>query len=232
MSRALFFSPTKKGSNLMLDNSIFECCTFLDEINENTEDLHDKDYIYNTYLRVQENKDEMKKLANKIANIIERSGSRIGFDVTIYVSNYTQEFGYLYAMIIHYCSCFLYGRPLRYDLLEIDFDSLDNYNSYDEEEEEEEQQQEQFDEEFEEDSEEEYSFKLPTSLPEPNITSQELEKLIGYVPVRKDIQYIKKTDPKTDENFKQNRKLNLRAGYELFSFRNGEVQVVDFGIIG
>jgi hypothetical protein len=56
--------------------------------------------------------------------------------------------------------------------------------------------------------------ELPTSVPFPKISASEFEKLINYVPRKKNIQYIKATEnEKTDESFKSSKKLVPRAGF-------------------
>lgn len=241
MSQGVTFILSRKNKecDFIVDESmILSICPSLKDFNENV-DKENKDEVYEELFRKRGDiKSEIKKLAEAIEKELgdkypEKFSNRRALDGTkfiIYFENHNKNSGYIYPWMLIYMEAFLNEKPIsKSPVLDFEEDSssdeeLDPFrdfarnSEYSEELEEEHEEREQSEDQDEQENQNHYeNFVFPTEIPMPMISVTEFERLIKYVPLRKDIEFVKATE-KTDSVFKENPKLVIREGFEQVAY--------------
>lgn len=207
----------REHADLYIEDGLLDILEFLSEIDDTQEDLGDVEYIESRYLS-DDNLEQIESLWESIQKISPPEKRNF----QIFFSENSFRMKYIFPCITAQIQAFANDEPVVLPG-EIDF-----YESSDDDESESSEDETPEPDVFYEtlkteevEKRENYAqnFILPMELQKPKISSAEFEKLIGFIPIRKnEITFDKKTEDNTDRNFRTQDKLVLRANYTQYFY--------------
>lgn len=231
----LKFVANKKDSNYVV-RDVSSKIQLPDYDERENGDYKDPEFIFDNHFD-KEFRDRLKVFALAMDKDICRKFENPQI-INVYFQNYDESYGYFYSLVINYCDSYLFQRPFENKNLDkIDFDNIDDCDFCSESSEELDLKPTETNYEDEDaELEETFTITLPKVLPKPIIPVTEFEKLIGFVAKQSHIQYLKKSDEKTEDNFREKRNPILREGLKQFCHKKGvivdgkshEITVIDF----
>lgn len=200
----------RKYADLIIDENL-SALDFLSEVDRSVDDLSDPDYIQETYLEG----DNLEQIADLLRKI-KRISSPTKRQFNIFFPEHERSTELLFPCIAAQLEALANDNEVNLPR-DYEFDDYEDSSSDESEEEIDVFCEPVKHEEVEKKESFTRTFALPSELQKPKISAAEFEKLIDFVPVRKNvIIFDRRSDENTERNFKTVEKLVPRANYTPF----------------